>query len=68
MCKRWGSHQFLDNELLEGSGWGARVQVTAFLGVVTSPPTEQFSGPLARRIILRRNALHSDAFISLGGT
>ncbi|MBM3957130.1 MAG: hypothetical protein FJ313_03670, partial [Gemmatimonadetes bacterium] len=69
----WGWHpawrcQFLDNQFVEGSGYGARIQGPAFMGVVTSAPTEQYSGPLARGNILRRNVLQSGSVISLGGT
>jgi hypothetical protein len=69
----WGWHpawrcQFLDNEFLEGSGYGARVQGPAFLGVVTSAPNEQYSGPLARGNILRRNVLQAGSLINLTGT
>lgn len=69
----WGWHpvwrcQFLDNEFLEGSGYGARVQGPAFMGVVTSPGNEQYSGPLARGNIMRRNVLQTGSLISLAGT
>lgn len=68
----WGWHpawrcQFLDNELLESSGYGARVLGPAFLGVTTGGGNEQYSGPLARANIFRRNVLHSDSLIRLEG-
>lgn len=50
--------QFLDNEILEGNGYGHR---GAFMGAFTGDTNEQFPGPLARGIIFRRNVLHGNA-------
>ena len=68
----WGNQpaftaQFLDNELTEGSGFGARVWGPAFLGVIASNDPS-FAGPMARGNVLRRNVLQTQAFINLGGT
>jgi len=60
--------QFLDNELTEGSGYGARIWGNAFFGVATSNNNEQYAGPLARGNVLRRNVMQSASYVRLGGT
>jgi hypothetical protein len=57
--------QFLDNEILEGNGYGSR---SAMLGAFTSNNNEKYAGPLARGIIFRRNVLHSNARIRIHAT
>lgn len=57
--------QFLDNEILEGNGYGGR---SAMLGAFTGDNNEKFAGPLARGIIFRRNTLHSNARFRLHAT
>jgi hypothetical protein len=59
--------QFLDNEITEGSGYGARVWGDTFLGVITGDSNDTYPGPLARGNILRRNVLQTSSFINLGG-
>lgn len=59
--------QFLDNELTEGSGYGARVWGSAFFGVTTNNSDDQYGGPLARANIFRRNVLQSDSYIRIEG-
>jgi hypothetical protein len=59
--------QFLDNELTEGSGYGARIWGAAFFGVATSNSNEQYPGPLARGNVFRRNVLQSDAYLRVEG-
>lgn len=59
--------QLLDNEILEGSGYGGRVWGPTFLGVITSNTDAQYAGPLARGNVLRRNVLQTSSYISLGG-
>ena len=54
--------QFLDNEILEGNGFGSD---SAMLGAFTSDTNEAFPGPLARGIIFRRNALDNNARIRI---
>lgn len=60
--------QLLDNEILEQSGYGGRVWGPTFFGVITSNTDAQYSGPLARGNVLRRNVLQTGSYISLGGT
>ena len=62
----WTS-QFLDNELTEGSGYGARIWGPAFFGIATSNSNEQYPGPLARGNVFRRNVLQSDSYIRVEG-
>jgi len=50
--------QFLDNEILEGNGYGGR---GAFMGAFTGDNNAKYAGPLARGIIFRRNTLDSNA-------
>jgi hypothetical protein len=59
--------QFLDNELTEGSGYGARIWGNAFFGVATSNNNEQYAGPLARGNVFRRNVLQSDSYVRIEG-
>ena len=59
--------QFLDNELTEGSGYGARIWGNAFFGVATSNNNEQYPGPLARGNVFRRNVLQSDSYLRVEG-
>jgi hypothetical protein len=57
--------QFLDNEILVGNGYGGR---GAGLGTVAGDEAKAFSGPLVYGTVFRRNKLHNNAGISLGGT
>lgn len=50
--------QFLDNEILEGNGFGSN---SAFMGAFTGDTNEIFPGPLARGMIFRRNVLDNNA-------
>jgi hypothetical protein len=59
--------QFLDNKLLTGSGYGARVWGPAFFGVTTNNSNEQYPGPLARGTIFRRNEVRSSGYIRVEG-
>lgn len=52
--------QFLDNEILEGNGYGHR---SASFGTVASDESQTFDGPMVRATILRRNTLHNNARI-----
>ncbi len=66
----WGwqpciSCQFLDNEIVEGNGYGGR---SAMIGAFTSDNNEQYAGPLARGIIFRRNVLRNNAAIRIHAT
>lgn len=56
--------QFIDNEILEGNGYGHR---SASLGTVGYDETKAFDGPLVRGAIFRRNVLHNNASISIAG-
>lgn len=57
--------QFLDNEIVEGNGYGSR---GAMLGAFTSDTNETFPGPLARGMIFRRNVLDNNAGIRIHAT
>jgi hypothetical protein len=57
--------QFLDNEILEGNGYGGP---SAFIGGFTSNNNAVYAGPLARGLIFRRNVLHNNARIRVAGT
>ena len=57
--------QFLENEILEGNGYGHRA---AFIGAFTSNNNEEYAGPLARCAVFRRNVCHNNARLRLGGT
>jgi len=59
--------QFLDNELTEGSGYGARVWGPSFIGVTTNNSNEQYGGPLARGTLFRRNVMHTQGYIRVEG-
>lgn len=59
----WGC-QFLDNEILEGNGYGPR---SASFGIVSGDDPKVYDGPLVRQAIFRRNVLHNNARISVGG-
>lgn len=52
--------QFLDNEILEGNGYGHR---SASFATVASDESHTFHGPLIRATVLRRNVLHNNASI-----
>jgi hypothetical protein len=56
--------QFLDNEILVGNGYGSR---SAGLGTVAGDEAKVFSGPLVYGTVFRRNKLHNNATLSLGG-
>ena len=57
--------QFLDNEIIEGNGFGAE---SAMLGAFTSDTNETFPGPLARGMIFRRNVLGNNSRIRIHAT
>jgi hypothetical protein len=59
--------QFLDNKLLEGTGYGARVWGPAFFALITNDSNDQYPGPLARGAVFRRNELCSNAFMRIEG-
>ena len=59
----WGC-QFLDNEILEGNGYGPR---SAGFGTIASDESRTFDGPLVRQAIFRRNVLQNNARFSIGG-
>lgn len=56
--------QFLDNEILEGNGYGHR---SASLGTVGNDEAKAFDGTLVRGTIFRRNVLHNNASIIISG-
>lgn len=56
--------QFLDNEILEGNGYGHR---SASLGTLGYDETKAFDGALVRATIFRRNVLHNNASIVING-
>jgi len=56
--------QFLDNEILEGNGYGHR---SARFGTVSSDETKAYTGALVRGTIFRRNVLHNNASIVIDG-
>jgi hypothetical protein len=56
--------QFLDNEILEGNGYGHR---SARLGTVGYDETKAYGGALVRGAIFRRNVLHNNASIIING-
>lgn len=63
----WGC-QFLDNEVLEGNGYGERS--SGFRTVAAehnNNPVKAFEGPLVRGAIFRRNVLHNNAGIRIAG-
>jgi hypothetical protein len=60
----WGC-QFLDNEILEGNGYGHR---SATFSTISGDDPKVYDGPLVRGAIFRRNALDNNARIVLGGT
>jgi hypothetical protein len=69
----WGWHpvfrcQFLGNSLEGGNGFGARIAGPASIGVATTGNNEQYRGPLARAMVIRRNRLDDQAVISVDGT
>lgn len=59
----WGC-QFLDNEILEGNGYGSR---TASFGVVAADDPKVYDGPMVRGAIFRRNVCDNNAGFQLGG-
>ena len=59
--------QYLDNEILEPSGFGGRIWGPSFFGVITSDDKPE-AGPLARGNVLRRNLLDEQCFMNIGGT
>jgi len=56
--------QFLDNEILVGNGYGGR---SSGMGTVAGDEAKVFAGPLVYGTVFRRNKLHNNATISLGG-
>ena len=68
----WGWHpvfrcQFLGNTLEGGNGFGARIAGPASIGVATTGNNEQYTGPLARAMVIRRNTLDDQASILVDG-
>lgn len=59
----WGC-QFLDNEILEGNGYGPR---SASFGTIAGDDPKVYDGPVVRGAIFRRNACHNNASFHLGG-
>lgn len=59
----WGC-QFLDNEIVEGNGYGHR---SASIGIVSGDDPKVYEGPLVRAAIFRRNILHNNARIAIAG-
>ncbi|MDQ1328544.1 MAG: Pectate lyase 3 protein, partial [Candidatus Poribacteria bacterium] len=57
--------QFLGNTITEGNGYGYR---SAFIGTFTSDNNENYTGPLARAAIHRRNVLLNNSRIMINGT
>ncbi|MEN6343652.1 MAG: glycosyl hydrolase family 28-related protein [Armatimonadia bacterium] len=57
--------QFLDNEIVEGNGYGPR---SAFMGSITGNNDATYPGPLSRCALFRRNVLQSNARLRLSGT
>ena len=57
-------NQFIDNEILEGNGYGHR---SASLGTISSDETKLYQGPMIRGTIFRGNALHNNAQIVING-
>jgi len=56
--------QFLDNEILEGNGYGTRA---ASFGTIGSDEAKAFGGALVRGTVFRRNMLRNNAGFSVGG-
>ena len=56
--------QFLDNEILEGNGYGHR---GSSFGIVSYDEAKRYEGALVRCTIYRRNVLHNNARIVVGG-
>ena len=59
----WGC-QFLDNEIVEGNGYGHR---GASFGIVSGDDPKVYDGPLVRGVVFRSNVLHNNAGIQIGG-
>jgi hypothetical protein len=55
--------QFLDNEIVEGNGYGNR---TASFGTVMDTKSAAYAGPLGRCILFRRNRCRNNASFGLG--
>jgi hypothetical protein len=55
--------QFLDNEILEGNGYGHR---TASFGTIAYDESKIFDGPLVRGAIFRRNICRNNASFHIG--
>lgn len=56
--------QFLDNEIVEGNGYGGR---GAALATITGDESKTFAGPMVRDIIFRRNQCRNNAAINIQG-
>ena len=56
--------QFLDNEILEGNGYGHR---SAGFGTIAFDETKAFAGPLVVSPVFRRNLCHNNAGLFLDG-
>lgn len=59
----WGC-QFFDNEIVEGNGFGNR---SAIMGTNGVEETDTYDGPMVQQAIFRRNVLHNNARIFIGG-
>ena len=57
-------NQFIDNEVLEGNGYGHR---SATLGTISSDETKLYQGPMIRCTIFRGNILQNNAQIVING-
>ena len=59
----WGC-QFLDNEIVEGNGYGHR---TAGFGTAAGDDPKVYDGPMVRGTIFRRNVCRNNASFHIGG-
>lgn len=56
--------QFLDNEIVEGNGYGYR---SARFGTLAYDESNTFDGPLVRAVIFRRNICRNNAYLIIDG-
>ncbi len=59
----WGC-QFFNNEIVEGKSYGPRA---VSFGIVAGDDPKVYDGPMVRGAIFRRNVLHNNASIVVGG-
>ncbi len=57
--------QFLDNEIVEGNGYGHR---TASFGTITGEESKTYDGPMVRGVIFRRNQCDNNGCFRIRGT